>query len=210
MTFEAPYLPYVRVGEYANQFLKTHHPSLKLPIPIEWIIESSLKLRIHPFPNMYRIFNQNGFLSQSRKVIYIDEYQYDNFVEKYRFTLAHEVGHFIMHEFLYEGLTFDCDENFLKWIDTRPRSEVNWLESQANWFAGLVLVPFEQLEKQCIELLDLNHIRFSDSDYLPREFWSYASNDLAELFEVSPKVVEIRIERENFGERFKYYYHKNE
>ena len=81
MTFNAPYLNYERVGEYVKAFLEKYHPSLQLPIPIEQIIESDLGLHIHPFPNMYRIFRQNGFLGLQRKVIYIDEYQYDNFVE---------------------------------------------------------------------------------------------------------------------------------
>ncbi len=102
MTFKTSYLTYRHVGEYVEDFLKKYHSSLQLPVPIEWIIESDLGLHIVPFPNLYRIFNQSGFLSADRMKIFIDEYQYDNFVEKYRFTLAHEIGHFIMHKSLYE------------------------------------------------------------------------------------------------------------
>jgi hypothetical protein len=113
MTFNAPYLNYERVGEYVKAFLGKYHPSLQLPIPIEWIIESDLGLHIHPFPNMYRIFRQNGFLGLQRQVIYIDEYQYDNFVEMYRFTLAHEVGHFILtlNRNLWSGYNPDHEMN---------------------------------------------------------------------------------------------------
>ncbi len=52
MTFKAPYLTYERVGENVNVFLGKYHPSLKLPVPIEWIIEFPLNLRIHPVPNL--------------------------------------------------------------------------------------------------------------------------------------------------------------
>jgi len=45
--------------------------------------------------------------------------------------------------------------------------------------------------------------------YLSSEFWSYASNELAEPFEVAPIVVEIRIQKENFSEKFKNYYRVN-
>ena len=45
MIFKAPYLTYERVGEYVNVFLGKYHPSLKLPVPIEWIIEFPLNLR---------------------------------------------------------------------------------------------------------------------------------------------------------------------
>lgn len=208
MTFNATYLNYERVGEYVKAFLEKYHPSLQLPIPIEWIIESDLGLHIHPFPNMYRIFRQNGFLGLQRKVIYIDEYQYDNFVEKYRFTLAHEVGHFIMHESLYEGLYFDSEQEFMEWLQSRPRNELGWFETQANWFAGQLLVPTEPLQEHCVNLLESNRNRFSGSEYIPDEFWSYASNALAEPFEVNPVVIEIRIRNESLSEKYKDYYQK--
>ena len=42
MTFTAPYLTYRDVGKYAEDFLAKYHPALKLPIPIEGIIEFDL------------------------------------------------------------------------------------------------------------------------------------------------------------------------
>jgi len=94
MTFQAPYLTYRNVGHFVDDFLAKYHPSFQLPIPIEGIIEFDLDLDIVPIPNLYRNFSQSGFLSADLTKIFIDEYQYDNFVEKYRFTLAHEIGHF--------------------------------------------------------------------------------------------------------------------
>lgn len=206
MTFKTSYLTYRHVGEYVADFLKKYHSSLQLPIPIEWIIESDLGLHIHSLPNLYRIFGQNGFLGRERKVIYIDEYQYDNFVEKLRFTLAHEVGHFIMHESLYEGLSFNSQQEYIEWLHSRPRNELGWFETQANWFAGQLLVPTEPLKEHCVNLLESNRDQFSKGKYLSHEFWSYASNELAEPFEVNPIVVEIRIRQESFAEKFKDYY----
>ncbi len=165
-----------------------------------------MDLHIYPFPNLYRIFKQNGFLGRERKVIYIDEYQYDNFVEKYRFTLAHEVGHFIMHESLYEGLSFNSEEEYIEWLQSRPRNSLGWFETHANWFAGQILVPTEWLEKYCVSLLESYRDQFSGIEYLSPEFWSYASNDLAEPFEVNPIVVEIRIRNEGLSEKYKDYY----
>ena len=209
MIFKAPYLTYGRVGEYVKIFLEKYHPSLTLPLPIEWVVEFPLNLRIHPVPNLYRIFAQSGFLGRSRKVIYIDEYQYDNFWEKYRFTLAHELGHFVMHKSLYEGLSFDSDQEYLEWLQTRPRNELYWFETHADWFADQLLVPTERLQEQCVSLLESNRERFSGSKFLSSEFWSYASNELAESFEVAPIVIEIRIRKENLPEKFKDYYRVN-
>jgi len=206
MTFDVPYLSYDNVREYAKTFLEKYHPSPELPIPIEWIIESDLNLHIHSIENLYRIFKQSGFLSLDRKVIYIDQYQYDNYVEKFRFTLAHEVGHYVMHESLYEGLNFDSVQDYIEWLQSRPRESYNWFEKHADWFAGQILVPTDRLVEQCVNFLDSNSETFSEYEYLSPEFWSYASNDLAEPFEVNPVVVEIRIRNEELSEKYKDYY----
>jgi Zn-dependent peptidase ImmA (M78 family) len=124
MTFKAPYLTYRDVGKYAEDFLTKHHPALDLPIPIEWIIEFNLNLDIVPIPYLYKTFKQSGFLSSNRKTIFIDEYQYDNFVEKYRFTLAHEIGHLVMHESMYEGLSFDSVHEYIEFMHLLPQSEL--------------------------------------------------------------------------------------
>jgi hypothetical protein len=181
MTFKAPFITYREVGEQTEQLLAQYHPSLDLPIPIEHIIEFDLKLRIHPVHDMYKILRESAFLGQSRKVIYVDEYQYDNFIEKYRFTLAHEVGHYFLHKSLYAEISFNSEQEYIEWIQSRPNQELNWYEAQANWFAAQLLVPREVLKKKCIDLLESNREIYSESDYLPYEFWSNASPELATI-----------------------------
>ena len=84
------------------------------------------------------------------------------------------------------------------------------MKHKAIGFAGQLLVPTSQLEKFCIDLLESNRDQFSDSENLSHEFWSYASNEPAGPFEVNPIVIEIRIQRESFAEKFKDYYQKNQ
>lgn len=210
MTFKAPFLRYSDVGEYARNFLKEYHPSLKPPIPIEYIIEFDLELRIQPLLHMYTIFKQSGFLNRDRTVIYVDEYQYDNLWEKYRFTLAHEVGHFLMHENIYKDLpTFNSEEEFLDWLFSRPNDQVKWFENHADWFAAQVLVPSEPLNEHCIELLEANREIYSGAIFTPHEFWSDASHDLAESFQVNPLVMQIRLQQGDFISKFADYYHNH-
>jgi len=206
MTFDVPHFTYNDVNEYAENFLKQYHPSLELPIPIEWIIENGLNIHIYPFPELYRIFGQSGFLSHDRKVIYIDEYQYNNFIEKYRFTLAHEVGHFILHESLYKDLSFNSVEEYIQFLKSIP--QIYWFETHGDWFAGQILVPTPKLEEHCIGLLEQYRDVYSQYKYLPHEFWSYASNGLADIFEVNPVVIEIRIRLESLSEKYIDYYQK--
>lgn len=206
MIVNVPYLTYRDVGRYVERFLEKFHPSLKLPIPIEGIIEFDLNLHIISIPNLYRTFSQSGFLSADRTKIFIDEYQYDNFIEKYRFTPAHEIGHFIMHKSFYEGLSFRTHQEYIEFLESMPQRELYWYETQGDWFAGQLLVPTSQLEKYCVELLESNRDKFSSDEEVSHEFWSYASNELCEPFEVNPVVIEIRIQKESFAEKLKDYY----
>jgi IrrE N-terminal-like domain len=209
LSIKAPYLPYEEIENIAQSFLKIYHPTFKLPIPIEHIIEFGLDLDIIPMENLYRIFKQNGFLSADRTAIYIDDYQYDNFVEKYRFTLAHEVGHYTMHKALYENLKINSVEEYIDFLKSIPRKELFWFESQGDSFAGHLLVPTKELESACINLIKANNIQFSDGYQPSLEFWSYASNDLVEIFEVNPKVIEIRINKEGLVGKFDHYFKKD-
>jgi hypothetical protein len=86
------------------------------------------------------------------------------------------------------------------------QEDLYWFESQADWFAGQLLAPAGQLEKKCVDLLEANRSEFSHYDNLPYEFWSYASNALADVFEVSPAVVEIRIRKLSLADKFRNYY----
>lgn len=170
MTVKAPFLTYNDVGKYAEDFLAKYHPSLELPIPIEYIIEFDLNMHIIPKAYLYKNFGQSGFLSFDRTRIFIDEYQYDNFVEKYRFTLAHEVGHFVMHGDLYEGLHFESMQEYIEYLRSFPQSDLRWFETQGDWFAGQILVPTSQLKKHCELLLESRLEEFSDGTSLLPEF----------------------------------------
>lgn len=206
MSFKAPFLTHTDIEKAASQFLKSYHPSLDLPIPIEHIIEFDLNLDIIPMENLYKIMRLSGFLSLSRNAIYIDEYQYDNFIEKYRFTLSHEVGHYVLHQDFYESLEFESIEEYKRLLVSIPSRELHWFESQGDNFAGRVLVPTAQLERKCLELLDANNNDIPNRYTSPQYFWAYASNELAEMFEVNPMVVEIRIKNEGFDVKFGKYF----
>jgi len=113
-----------------------------------------------------------------------------------------------MHESIYEGLSFDSVQEYIEFMHLLPQSELYWYETQSDWFAEQLLVPTTQLEKSCIDLLESNRNQFSEIQSLSYEFWSYASNELSDYFEVNPIVIDIRIQRENFVEKFKNYYQK--
>ncbi len=91
-----------------KEFLKEFHPSGKLPIPIEEIVEFYMKINIILLPNLERQIGNVSALTKDMETIYIDEYlcsRHSN-TNRYRFSSAHEIGHILIHEGIYRQ--FPC------------------------------------------------------------------------------------------------------
>lgn len=197
MILDIPYFTYSDIRQRAQTFLAQYHPSLELPVPIEEIVDVKMGINIFPFPRLYKDHGLNGFLSRDRTTIYVDELQYDQFNEKYRFTLAHELGHYVLHKSCYENLPFDSPDEYVKWRLSITAEDISWFETHGDWFAGHVLVPANRLEEICLKIVSKYQDKFSKFETIPDDIWSYISNEVATYFEVNPPVVEIRIKKEN-------------
>lgn len=143
-----PYKNHDHIEKIAADFLHKYHPKDAYPTPIEEIVEFMLGIDIIPIPGLHEIIEINGFISSDLSNISVDEYVYKHRQGRYRFTLAHEVGHAIMHEGVYRHRGFNTTGDWKNFMETFPENEWSWLEWQANQFAGLVLVPSHHLEKR--------------------------------------------------------------
>ncbi len=201
MKLDIPFLAYQDVAKRAQYLLEQYHPSLELPIPIEEIVELKIGLDIFPFPRLYKDHKLSGFLSRDRSTIYVDEIQFDQFNEKFRFTLAHELGHYVLHKSCYENLPFKTPDDYTKWRMAIAPEDISWFETHGNWFAGRLLVPTIRLEEICVSIVAKYQDTFSKFRSIPEDIWSYISNEVARYFEVNPQVVETQIKKENIPNR---------
>lgn len=144
----APFKNHNHIVKVAQNFLRMYHPNGSYPTPIEEIVEFKLKVDIIPIPGLHKAFDIDGFLSSDRKSISVDEGVYENRPGRYRFTLAHEIGHFILHKDIYEQYKFKKIEEWRRFIENFPEKEYSWFEWQAYEFAGLILVPCTHLAKR--------------------------------------------------------------
>lgn len=143
-----PFKNYDHIKKIAADFLRKYHLKDAYPTPIEEIVEFKLGIDIIPIPGLHEIIEIDGFISSDLSNISVDEYVYKHRQGRYRFTLAHEVGHAIMHEGVYKHRGFNTTGYWKDFMETFPENEWSWLEWQANQFAGLVLVPSHHLEKR--------------------------------------------------------------
>ena len=122
-------------------FLEQHHPSLAIPVPIERIVEMGLGLDIIPFPDLKRCRDLDGFLSSDGEAIYVDQAQLEKSLHRYRFTLAHEVSHLLLHLDLYREAAPKTLAEYLAFQESFDGDLRNAYEFQAMNVAGRILLP---------------------------------------------------------------------
>jgi hypothetical protein len=173
-----------------------------VPVPIDVLIEKDLNIDIIPIPGLQKSFEIEGFITSDFTSIYVDDYLFDRkYYYRYRFTLAHEIGHFALHKKYFDLYAFRSMEewrNFVTELDPRDHSK---MEYQAYVFAGLLLVPPSELASIFNEKLSSveSLINQAKSKGLKRaEYLAYAidymANSLVPYFEASLDVLKRRIQ----------------
>jgi Zn-dependent peptidase ImmA (M78 family) len=190
-----PRLSYEQIRAQADNFLAQYNPSKKIPVPIEEIVEFSLCLNIIPLPDLQKTFDIVGFISSDFKSINVDKFVLENRERRYRFSLAHEVGHFWLHKDCLSVFTFNSIEEWKRFeFDIDDESNA-WLEFQANSFGGLVLVPKEHLAS-CKKSLE-EQIRKAGMDSTTDAAQLIVAERLAVEFNVSKEVINIRLQKDS-------------
>jgi Zn-dependent peptidase ImmA (M78 family) len=185
----APYLNNVTIGEKVEIFRK-NFGSDAIPIEIEDIIELKLNIEVIPVPGFLKLTNMDALITSNWKSVYVDynEYLDDRRYNRLRFSLAHEIGHFVMHKEVYSNFWIKSLEDYHKLYKDIPKRQYWYLECQANKFASYFLVPRKilaiEMEK---ELKNKNDPRLKKIDRLILN--SYLAKPLSKVFEVSEEAV---------------------
>jgi hypothetical protein len=130
------------------------------PVPVDRIARK-LDLLLAPFPAPGDI---SGAIIRrgGRVVIAVNPAHHAN---RQRFTIAHELGHF----FLHEGLEEHVDQNFrVAWRNADSSKAINWMEVQANRFAGELLMPtrFMLKDLDALQTVDRHTVALLVSKYV--------------------------------------------
>ncbi len=198
-----PFHSYETLKRRSETFLRKYNPTAKIPVPIEEIIEFDFKINIIPIPGLHQGFDIDGFTSSDLSTISVDEFVYESRPGRYRFTLAHELGHVILHHKISRLVKFTNIKDWTKFIKGFDVRDYGWLEWQAYAFAGFVLVPPDQLKKKAIDAI---HRALKAGFSIHKEHdvaKMYISEWLAKQFSVSTQVIEKRLEKDKFWTNLK-------
>lgn len=134
-----PYLNKIEIVGKAEEVLEKYG-NKKFPVDVEALCDR-LGINIFPVPNLAKTFHIDAFISADFKTIYVDDREFESESHRYRFSVAHELGHFVLHRKYYpEGV-----ENLEEWLKISHSIVNNYAEFQANYFAGSLLLPENEL-----------------------------------------------------------------
>jgi len=145
---KAPYLPKPKIWEKVGDFKKLYSRANKIPVEIEEIAGFDLKIEIVPEPGIKSLCDVDAYITRDFSSIVVDRDHYmdEKYYPRVRFSMAHEIGHFFLHkDFFMRNNIGNSTENWLEFMRKMPEREYAFLENHANEFAGVLLVPADEL-----------------------------------------------------------------
>ncbi|HOW26920.1 MAG TPA: ImmA/IrrE family metallo-endopeptidase [Elusimicrobiota bacterium] len=182
---------YEMLRRVADKFLNEHNTERVLPVPIEMIIDNKLGINIVPIPELAEVAGLESFTWNNMDTIVVDGNIHKRYPQRLRFTLAHELGHILLHREVIKKCPRNEMDSYAHYVSNMGEKERQVFENEANNCAGLLLVPKKPLlEKYQQTLTMFPALNDRTNDETIR---SYVSNWIAKDFDVTERVVEIRL-----------------
>lgn len=193
MAIVVPRFSYDRFRAVADEFLRQHHQSGELPIPIERIVEFKLGLDIVPVPGLKDEFDVDAFITSDLTEIRVDRFIQEKRPARYHFSLAHEVAHLLVHQDVFKELTFSSIAEWKSVVCAIPREQYSWIEWQAYSLGGLILVPPKPLADLFAAKVAEAEQAGVDLQDVDQQMRKVVESHIGRYFEVSAEVIARRM-----------------
>jgi len=181
----------------AQKFLDRYWDPREQWVDIETIMERDLDVLIdYTDAGCLRALGAIGRRSSDgRFVIIVDEQLADRSPCRYRFTLAQEVSHLLLHRDLLESVATVDDAFELQ--DSLSAEQYAGLEASANRCAAAILMPQRQFRQAAQDAYALwfGRIMSAAGSVPPDPLLKRVIDDLAKLYQVSFQAARIRLQR---------------
>lgn len=142
---EPPQYTAAEIEKRAAAFLSKQFGSdVPIPVDIDYLLESQPGVKLDYIPTLRSDHRTEGMIvrdTDSRELtVYIDEWLADTQRNRYRFTVAEELGHIVLHRSLIDQINDESDSRELQ-------NHYQWhtLERNAKRFGAAVLMPPERV-----------------------------------------------------------------
>jgi Zn-dependent peptidase ImmA (M78 family) len=237
MAIKVKYLTEDEIEKDAKLLLAEHEDTIgepiKLPVPIDDITTHHLALRLG-FDDLHKTLNRPmlrgqpdilGAIWVEKELVLIDRHldpkNNPSMLGRYRFSIAHEVGHWRLHRFY---VATDPNQTALfeaasePTVICRASQEHEPVEWQANYFASFLLMPRRRVQDEWKERLGrtrpllLSDLRpnaqvmmraqtmihqegRNEADAVDNALFEEVAKPIARRFRVSPTAMRIQLER---------------
>ena len=197
-SFKAPFIDQQQCWNAAEKFRREYWPSGDIPVDVLAIAEIDLDLEIRTINRLKEDSDVDALLLGDWKTLIVDQQQYldDRFINRLRFSVAHELGHYVLHKTVFGNIPRGTAEEWIAFMLGIPEKEYGLLEYHANEFAGRFLVPFEELKVQFEAVLAEAEEKGMQRCKLSDAHLAYLCIPLAKHFAVSQDVIERRLTKE--------------
>jgi hypothetical protein len=143
--FKAPYLSKEEIEISAAQIRGQYKSAQKIPLDVLGFAEFDLGLEFDFAP--IQQLKQDAFLRPDLTGIWFDGtvFKEPSLQPRLRFSAAHELAHLFLHKHIYGAVKFGTVKQWIAFINAIPVAEYNWIEWQADEFAGRFLMPTKEL-----------------------------------------------------------------
>lgn len=103
--FKAPFITPEQAWVKADRIRSKYWPSDKLPVEVEEILWE-VGLRLDPIASLKSDGDVDALLTGdlTRIIVDLEEYMDDRMLNRMRFSIAHELGHFVLHGDFYRKI----------------------------------------------------------------------------------------------------------
>lgn len=193
-SFKTPYISNQKIRELAEK-ARMEFWGKEAPVDIEKIL-IKLKINIIPVNGLMTYIKFDSFISSDWRNVYVDNDAYfdDYKYRRVRFSMAHELGHSILHKEIYKSLNIKSLEDYYSFYENVSGDQYSFLETQANNFASYFLVPREILIEKREKLIKELKKKLEGSGHENADLTDYIIEALAEQFNVSPGPIRIALQ----------------
>ena len=197
-SFRAPFFSKTHLRNEAEQF-RAKYAKESVPVDILAIAEFDLGLEFRPVSSLRRDCDAEAAILGDLQTLLVDMdcYMDERFASRLRFSVAHEIGHFVLHKEVFTGLAHQSVDEWIDFTRRLPDEQYSYLEYHANEFAGRLLVPVEPLRRMVHEAIETARKSGIPAEMLRDRGAEYITRGIAQRFLVSDQVIARRLQAED-------------
>ncbi len=153
---EAPWIRKEEICARAENLLDEHGLG-DAPVEADYIIDAIFGIEIVVAEDLYRTTSVNAFLSGGATQVFVDYETSIGDPTWYNFSLAHEIGHLVLHRQVFDAATHKTRAQYDAFRRQIGPDTYSKLEQQAHLFAGALIAPSRLLERTADEVVAVIH-----------------------------------------------------